>query len=366
MVVVREGYRVHIPDGYLGPQTYVPAYVVMAGFWASAIAKLKKTLRNRQVPMLALSAAFTFLIMMFNVPIPGGTTGHAVGGVLVAVLLGPWAAMVAVSLALILQALLFGDGGITALGANCLNMAVIMPFTGWGVYRLISGKAPASSRLHAIAGAAGGYVGLNAAALSAAVMFGIQPLLAHDAAGHALYSPFGLKVAIPAMAVEHLLVFGVVEGLVTGLVIAYFQRTSPELIPTRERTSTDAGVPLERRLIRALTVLAILTPLGLYLPARFGSGSAWGEWSAQQIGKMAGYVPSGLAGAEGRWHSVLPDYALPGQKSAPLLALSLSYIVSAFVGIGLLWLLSAVAGKLMRGKERDGCDTGVAGASGRR
>lgn len=356
----------HIPDGYLGPQTYVPAYVMMAGFWAAAIAKLKKTLRHRQVPMLAMAAAFAFLIMMFNVPIPGGTTGHAVGGVLVAVLLGPWAAMIAVSLALILQALLFGDGGITALGANCLNMAVIMPFSGWGMYRLVAGRAPATSRMHAIGGAIGGYVGLNAAALSAAVMFGVQPLLAHDASGHALYSPFGLKVAIPAMAVEHLILFGVVEGLVTGLVIAYFQRTSPNLIPTRESASADAGVPLERRLAWGLGAIALLTPLGLYLPAKFGAGSAWGEWSAQQIGRVAGYVPSGLAAAEGRWHALLPDYSLPGRHSAPLLALCLSYILSAFVGIGVLLMLSAALRRLVAGKESDGIDTGVAGAADRR
>ena len=356
----------HIPDGYLGPQTYVPAYVVMAGFWAAAIAKLKKTLRNRQVPMLALAAAFTFLIMMFNVPIPGGTTGHAVGGVLVAVLLGPWAAMIAVSLALILQALLFGDGGITALGANCLNMAVIMPFGGWGVYRLIAGRSAATSHRHSVGGAIGGYVGLNAAALSAALMFGIQPLLAHDAAGHALYSPFGLKVAIPAMAAGHLTLIGFVEALVTGLVIAYFQRTSPELIPTRERASADARLPLERRLGWALGVLALLTPLGLYLPAKFGASTAWGEWSAGEIGTMAGHIPIGLAAAEGRWHALLPDYSLPGQKSAPLLALCLSYIVSAFVGIGMLLLLSAILRKLLPGKEPDGIDTRVARATDRR
>jgi cobalt/nickel transport system permease protein len=165
----------HIPDGYLGPQTYVPAYVVMAGFWTTATAKLKKTLRARQVPMLALASAFTFLVMMFNVPIPGGTTGHAVGAVLVAILLGPWAAVMAVSLALIVQAMIFGDGGITAIGANCLNMAVIMPFVGWWVYGLVAGTAPARSPRHWIGGALGGYVGLNVAAVCAGIMRSIAP-----------------------------------------------------------------------------------------------------------------------------------------------------------------------------------------------
>lgn len=220
----------HIPDGYLGPQTYVAGYVAAAPFWAAASRIVGRTLRSRQVPMLALGAAFCFVIMMFNVPIPGGTTGHAVGGVLIAVLLGPWAACIAVSVALIVQAFLFGDGGITAIGANCLNMAVIMPFVGYGVYRLIAGRSEATSRRRWIGAAIGGYIGLNAAALATAFEFGIQPLIARDAAGHALYAPYPLKIAIPAMAIEHLLIFGIVEAVVTGLVVAYIQRTDPSLL----------------------------------------------------------------------------------------------------------------------------------------
>lgn len=346
----------HIPDGYLGPQTYVPAYAVMAGVWATATAKLKKTLRARQVPMLALASAFTFLVMMFNVPIPGGTTGHAVGAVLVAILLGPWAAVVAVSLALIVQALVFGDGGITALAANCLNMAVVMPFAGWWVYKAVAGSAPPKSPRHWIGGALGGYVGLNIAAVCAGIMFGLQPLIAHDAAGRPLFSPFPLKVALPAMVSGHLLVYGVVEALATALVIGYLQRTSPEMIPARARAAADAGASLERRLVLGLAVLALLTPLGLYLPAKFGAGTAWGEWSAAEIGKLTGYVPKGLGAAEGRWHALLPDYSLPGQASAPLLALSLSYIVSAFVGIALVLGLSAALRRLIA-RSPSGPDT---------
>jgi cobalt/nickel transport system permease protein len=232
----------HIPDGYLGPQTYGAAYAAVFPFWAIASRKLNRTLRSRQVPLLALSAAFSFVIMMFNVPIPGGTTGHAVGAVLVAVLLGPWAACIAVSIALIVQALLFGDGGITCIGANCLNMAVIMPFVGYGVYWLVSARSEATSRRRWIGAALGGYVGLNAAALSTAVMFGIQPFLARDAAGRALYAPYPLKVAVLAMAIEHLLVFGIVEAVVTGMVVAYLQRADVSLLyraasKTKERSA---------------------------------------------------------------------------------------------------------------------------------
>jgi cobalt/nickel transport system permease protein len=220
----------HIPDGYLGPQTYAAAYAVTVPFWIAASRILNKTLRSRQVPLLALGAAFSFVIMMFNVPIPGGTTGHAVGAVLVAVLLGPWAACIAVSIALIVQAVIFGDGGITSIGANCLNMAVIMPFAGYGVYKLIAGRSDIKSKRRWIGAAIGGYIGLNAAAIATGFEFGIQPMLASDAAGHALYAPYPLSVAVPVMAVEHLLVFGLVEAVVTGLVIAYIQKSDPGLL----------------------------------------------------------------------------------------------------------------------------------------
>lgn len=220
----------HIPDGYLGPQTYVAAYAVAVPFWIAASRKLNKTLRSKQVPLLALSAAFCFVIMMFNIPIPGGTAGHAVGSVLVAVLLGPWAACVAVTITLIVQAVIFGDGGITCIGANCLNMAIIMPFVGYGVYALISGRSEITSPRRWIAAAVGAYVGIVVAATAAGFEFGIQPMIARDSSGHALYAPYPLKVAVPAMAIEHMVVFGVVEAIVTGLVIAYLQRSDPSLI----------------------------------------------------------------------------------------------------------------------------------------
>ena len=135
----------HIPDGYLGPATCGFFYVVMLPIWSVASKIVKNTLKVKQVPMLAIGAAFSFVIMMFNVPIPGGTTGHAVGAVLAAILLGPWAATLAVSVALILQAILFGDGGITAIGANCFNMAFVLPFTGYAFYKIISGNSTATS-----------------------------------------------------------------------------------------------------------------------------------------------------------------------------------------------------------------------------
>jgi cobalt/nickel transport system permease protein len=220
----------HIPDGYLGPITCAAGFTVMAPVWAIASAKVKKTLQTRQVPLLAIGAAFSFVIMMFNVPIPGGTTGHAVGAVLVAILLGPWAATLAVSVALVLQALLFGDGGITAIGANCFNMAFVLPFAGYAVYRLISGNSPVASRRRMVAAGIAGYVGLVIASLCTGIEFGIQPLLHHTASGQALYCPYGLKVAISSMVGEHALIFGWVELIATALVVKFLQKQEPSLL----------------------------------------------------------------------------------------------------------------------------------------
>jgi cobalt/nickel transport system permease protein len=215
---------VHIPDGYLGPPTYIAGYAACIPLWGIAARKLKANLDARRAPLLAISAAFSFLVMMFNLPLPGGSTGHATGGVLVAIAVGPWGALLSVSIAVVIQALLFGDGGITAIGANCFNMAFLMPFTGYYAYRGLCSLLPPEKGKAAAAGI-GGWLGLNAAALSTAVMFGIQPLLHTGADGRALYAPYPLSVAVPAMMLQHLAVFGLAEALITGLVVHHLQRS---------------------------------------------------------------------------------------------------------------------------------------------
>ena len=220
----------HIPDGYLGPATCGVFYAVMLPIWTAASRIVKKTFKARQVPMLAIGAAFSFVIMMFNIPIPGGSYGHAVGGVLVAILLGPWAACIAITVALVVQALLFGDGGITAIGANCFNIAFALPFGGYYVYKMLSFKSPIGSGMRIFAAGAAGYIGSNVAAILAGVEFGIQPALYHAVNGQALYCPYGLNIAVPAMAGGHLLIFGWVEAAVTALVVKYLQKQDPSLL----------------------------------------------------------------------------------------------------------------------------------------
>lgn len=220
---------VHIPDGYLSPQTYMPLYGVSFGFLAAALRRLKKALDVRHVPYLAMAAAFSFLVMMFNIPVPGGTTGHAVGAAVIAILLGPWTAVTAVSVVLIIQAVVFGDGGITSLGANCLNMAVIMSFVSSWIFRLASGESQKISRL-SIAAFLAGYTGLSASALMTALELGIQPVIARAPDGRALYAPYPLSVAVPAMLLGHMFFFSIIEGAATAMIFRYFIKHDPEMI----------------------------------------------------------------------------------------------------------------------------------------
>lgn len=219
----------HIPDGYLSPQTYIPLYGVFVAAVSVAVKKVKKEVSARDIPYLGIAAAFSFIIMMFNLPIPGGTTGHAVGSAVIAILFGPWAAVVAVSVALIIQALFFGDGGITAIGANCFNMAVFMPFTAYYLFRLFRFNRTGKARVF-FAAFISGYLSLVMTAILTGIEFGIQPLIASSSDGKALYCPYGLKIAVPAMAIEHMLLFGIVEGLITAIIVRYFLRNEPGLI----------------------------------------------------------------------------------------------------------------------------------------
>ncbi|MFK5881975.1 MAG: energy-coupling factor ABC transporter permease, partial [Sulfurospirillum sp.] len=121
----------HIPDGYLSPTTVVATYAVVAPLWVYGFKKLKASLNEETLPLIGALSAMSFIIMMFNIPIPGGTSGHAVGAALIAILFNPWIGFVSVSLVLLIQAVVFGDGGISTLAANALSMAFVGSFVGY-------------------------------------------------------------------------------------------------------------------------------------------------------------------------------------------------------------------------------------------
>lgn len=325
----------HIPDGYLSPATCATLYGISVPALAVASRRTAATLRSRQAPLLGLCAAFSFVVMMFNIPAPGGTSGHAVGAAAAAILLGPWGASVAIAIALAIQALFFGDGGITAYGANCLNMAIIMPFTAAACYRLLSGGTAASPRRCALAAGVAGFVSLAIGALAASVEFGIQPLVASAADGRPLYAPYPLSVAVPAMLIPHLLFFAPLEGVVTAMLVRHLATSDRGLLPEQ------SAFPL-RRLVAWIGGLLLLSPLGLIIPALFGGGTAWGEWSCNELKAMLGFIPRGMRGLEGLWHAPLPDYTLPFTGEVGLPVMAAAYLVSAAAGI-LLILVAAFA-----------------------
>ena len=212
----------HIPENYLSPQTCAVMGAIMLPIWYKVVKEVEVKVKEDKeaVPMMGMMTSLSFLIMMFNLPAPGGTTAHAVGAVLIAILMGPWTATLSVSIALAIQAFLFGDGGILAFGANCFTMAFVMPFTGYAVYRLLS-------RFHykKLGAFLGGYIGINLAALTVAILLGIQPILFQDSSGNPLYNPYPLSVTIPAMMLTHLLI-GLVEGAFTVGVVSFVENLS--------------------------------------------------------------------------------------------------------------------------------------------
>jgi cobalt/nickel transport system permease protein len=305
---------------------------------------------RRRVPLLALCAAFSFVIMMFNVPVFGGTSAHAVGAVFIAIIMGPWAACISVSTALLIQAVVFGDGGILAFGVNCLNMAVIMPFAGYAVYRLIAGRSGGVSKRRIAGAFIGSYAGLNLAAFCAAIELGIQPILFKSANGTPLYCPYPLSVSIPSMLFAHGLFAGPLEAVITAAALALVVKFYPDIITDFAKTQEDEeqfehNKPDFRSrfkgLIIALAVLIVLTPVGL-----LANGSAWGEWNSIELKNKIGYIPRGFEKISGWWKAVMPDYSLPRLGSGSFASIS-GYILSAAVGVLLILLVVLISSRLM-------------------
>jgi cobalt/nickel transport system permease protein len=206
----------HIADGYLSPVTVAVSYAVAIPLWIYGFKRLKEKLNEETLPIIGALAALSFIIMMFNVPVPGGTSGHAVGAALIAILFDPWIAFVSVSLVLLIQAVVFGDGGISAWAVNSLSMGFIASFVGYYVFKWLKDKTKFAPFI-------AGYVSIVAASFFVAVVLGIQPIFwSHN--GHPLYFPFDLKVTIPAMVGEHMMFFGIVEGIFTQLVYSFLTK----------------------------------------------------------------------------------------------------------------------------------------------
>ncbi|PIV87871.1 MAG: cobalamin biosynthesis protein CbiM [Hydrogenophilales bacterium CG17_big_fil_post_rev_8_21_14_2_50_63_12] len=199
----------HIPDGFIAPQMYLPLYGLAAGLWAYGAKRVARELDEATLPWLAALTAASFALSFIALPLPGGTSAHVTGVGLLAASFGIWNAFMAASMVFAIQALLFGDGGVTTLPLNALAMGFAGALAARGLYLALR-------RWPIVALFAAGWIGLCLPSLLIALALGAQPLIAHDAAGAPLYFPFGWSVTLPALLIPHALL-GLGEGALTVL-----------------------------------------------------------------------------------------------------------------------------------------------------
>ena len=205
----------HIPDGFLSPNVWGTAWLLSAGCLSVCVKKTKEALKDKMVPLMGVMSAFIFAAQMLNFPVIGGTSGHLLGGVLAAALLGPWAGAIVITCVLAVQCLIFQDGGLTALGANILNMAIVGTVGGYFIYRLIA----------KISGGTKGII------TGVAVAAWLSVIMASGACAIELFlsgtSP--LQITLPAMAGIHALI-GIGEAVISCLVIIFVLKARPDLV----------------------------------------------------------------------------------------------------------------------------------------
>ncbi|MFH0792816.1 MAG: energy-coupling factor ABC transporter permease [bacterium] len=205
----------HIPDGFLDLKTCGVFWGLGAAGMAAAVAKCRANLEDRTVPLMGVMSAFLFAAQMVNFPVGAGTSGHLLGGMLAAAVLGPWAAMLVVGLVLVAQCLLFQDGGLTALGANIFNMSIVGVWVGYGIFKLFKLFSPGRAR-----DLVGIFVGS---------WFSVMVAAGFCALELAWSGTFALKPALIAMLGIHSII-GIGEGLITASILSFVLATRPEIV----------------------------------------------------------------------------------------------------------------------------------------
>lgn len=289
----------HIPDGFINGATSLGAGVLAAGGLGAALRQGNKVLKDRQIPLAGLVAAFVFALQMLNFPVAAGTSGHLLGGALAAVLLGPWMGVVVVSVVVIVQALLFADGGISALGLNIINMGLITAVVGWGAFRALMFVLPKRT---------GSVVGASIVAAWLSVVVSSLGFVAAYALGGTGQAPIG--TVLGAMSGVHALI-GIGEGLITGVIIAAVLGVRPDLVfgaqkyelansrrlmPGRAATGgfVAAGLAVALALVFFVAPLANPNPDGLERVAEDQGFIASAEDSAAADSPLADYGVTGV------------------------------------------------------------------------
>lgn len=303
----------HVPDGFLDARTLVAAAAVAAVALGYALRRVRRDLPPRRVPLIGLAAAFVFAAQMLNFPVAAGTSGHLLGAALASVLLGPAAAVVALSAVLLLQSLMFADGGVTALGANVLNLAVIAPLVAHGVYRAVRAMTGAGPRATLLAIGFAAWCSTMAAALACAAQLAASGVVEW-------------RTVLAAMGGVHMLI-GLGEAVITMLIVAVVLRARPELV-----TPAEPRVPLGRR--RALAGGAALVIGAMVLVAPFASSLPDG---LEQVAERLGFAGRAVTGQP----VPLPDYSVvPLADVSPWLATVIAGGVGALVAFTVAWFLA--------------------------
>lgn len=226
--VIQPQLAMHIPDGFLSLPVSLVTWILALGLIALALDRVKADYKERAVPLMGVSGAFIFAAQMINFPIPGGTSGHLLGGTLAGVLLGPWAGSLVMAAVFIVQAVLFQDGGLTVLGANITNMGLIGTFIGYYLYKTIRYALGRNSWRGMLAGTAvAAWISVFVASILTAVQLALSGTV-----------PFG--VAISAMAFWHI-VIGIGEAIITVIAVSFVWKSRPDLLfdPPRQSFSVS-------------------------------------------------------------------------------------------------------------------------------
>jgi cobalt/nickel transport system permease protein len=208
----------HIPDGYLDPLSAAITYMIFLAFVILTYRKVGRSFTSDNLSLVTVLAASIFAAQMLNWPIVGGTSLHFVGGALAGIILGPYLGFVTMTLVLVIQCLIFHDGGITALGANVLNMGIIDVLAGYGMYKVMLSLLGTKWKSRILGTFLGGWIGITLAGLACGVEIGLS-------------SSFGfyLDITVPVMTIWHA-VLGIVEGVITALIIGYLQVRAPGIL----------------------------------------------------------------------------------------------------------------------------------------
>lgn len=305
----------HIPDGFLNILISALCWLVTIVVLGMAISRTNKSLGERQVPLMGVMAAFIFAAQMINFPVAGGTSGHLLGGALAAITLGPWAGMLAMTAVVVVQGLLFQDGGLLVMGANILNMGLLTATVGYGLYRSVLGRTQGTQLM--VAGLAA-WLSVMAAALATTLQLWLS-------------GTTNLAVAVPAMMGVHALI-GLGEALITVAALSFIMRTRPDLLGEKSASSQGGS---------GWILAGVLVTLAVVLLSPFASSDPDG---LERVAIDMGFIQT----AQQSPFEVIPDYTIPFLGES-----SMSTIAAGAAGVAVVLILAFVLGRALQSRSSE-------------